>query len=179
MERDGVLLAVDAEHASGGFPTRVTEGRSSSVLGHQGWTIPLWQRLARAGRGPHRIPCLQPWAARATRPQTPWGAGAGGGLALFARLLRLLSDLSQALSSEREARASVALALQALQSGELPVEPVMTREPVLNLKTAQALGLTIPPTLRFQADEVIRSAIMPARPMTSGVLPVQSSTSMA
>jgi putative ABC transport system substrate-binding protein len=74
----------------------------------------------------------------------------------FAREGGLLSYGPDVVDDFRRAASYVDRILRGEKPGDLPVQFATKFELVINLKTAKALGLTIPETLLATADEVIQ-----------------------
>jgi putative ABC transport system substrate-binding protein len=129
----GVSTPDDVETAFG----TATQGRADALI-----TFPsgmLWNHRARVVQlaAGHRLPALYPEREF---------VDAGG----------LMSYGPSVPGNVRRATTYVDKILKGANPADLPVEPPTTFELVINLKIAQVLGLTMPPTLLFQADEVIR-----------------------
>jgi putative ABC transport system substrate-binding protein len=67
----------------------------------------------------------------------------------------LLSYGADLVELYRRAASYVDLILRGAKPAELPVQMPTKFEMVLNLKTAKALGLAVPPSTLLRADEVI------------------------
>ena len=74
---------------------------------------------------------------------------------IFAAEGGLISYGFDPIDSWRGAASHLDRILRGQKPGELPVQAPTKFELVVNLKTARALGLTIPPAFPLRADEVI------------------------
>ena len=76
-------------------------------------------------------------------------------LSTFARDGGLLSYGPDVIDTFRGAASYVDRILRGAKPGDLPVQFPVKYEMVVNLKTAKALGLTVPQSILLRADEVI------------------------
>jgi putative ABC transport system substrate-binding protein len=73
----------------------------------------------------------------------------------YAKAGGLMAISANDIEQERRAAVYIDKILKGTKPGDLPVEQPTRFELVINLKTAKALGLTIPPSMLMRADQVI------------------------
>jgi ABC-type uncharacterized transport system substrate-binding protein len=116
--------------------TAITERAEALIVGADGFFAPYRTRIVEFA-ATHRLPAMYHLRSY---------VDAGG----------LMSYGPSFSAVGRRAAIYVDKILKGAKPGELPVEQPMQFELVINLKAAQDLGLSIPPTLLLQATEVMR-----------------------
>jgi putative tryptophan/tyrosine transport system substrate-binding protein len=111
------------------------QGTQALYVWPSGFMLGVGQQLAKLAVE-NRLPSIHPFSE---------SAKAGGLLSYSASLVEI---------ARRGAR-YVDRILRGAKPGDLPIEEPTTFELVINLKTAKALGLTIPPSLLQRADQLI------------------------
>ena len=120
----------------GAFATLARERVGGVVVAGSALTCSYRVRLAALALQ-HRLPSMFGWRE---------GAEVGG----------LMSYGADPVGLTRRAVIYIDKILKGAKPADLPVEQASTYQLVINLKTAQALGLTLPPMVLFQANEIIR-----------------------
>jgi putative ABC transport system substrate-binding protein len=135
----GIKLQVRDIRTSGDLPVAFDSGVKERVEGVMATTVSIFAvnrtRLVELAAR-HRLPGVYPHRATAE----------AGGLLAYQPVISVL---------HRRAATYVDRLLKGAKPADLPIEQPTTFELIINLKTAKALGLAVPPTLLARADEVI------------------------
>jgi ABC-type uncharacterized transport system substrate-binding protein len=134
-QRAVVLPASAVDHFDAAFATLVRERADALIVTADGIFTNGRERLIGLAMG-HRIPTIYQWREF---------VAAGG----------LISYGASLADASRQVGTYVGRILKGAKPSDLPVMQPTKFDLVINLNTARALGLTVPPSLLARADEVI------------------------